>query len=221
MTGTFALSNASNDRLVHQAMLKITQTRHAKSFASEMDWFNLEPSLKNDVTLVSGFYTLLVSEFYPNDGVYAFWGKRFAWTPEEVYKRCFSIHFIADWKPWGKGIQNAKESTPQLKQAYIEWQCKAIDTANANFSWTETALKLVRETEFKENDLSKAMQKIVNEHLVFYLLEQAKLNNKGNIFDATVTFLREFRCTGWIYDSPSGLCILLRVCLSNANCIGA
>ena len=92
-------------------------------FDSEMDWFNADKTVTDDMTLVSGFFTLLVGEFYPRDDIYRFWGKRLQRSPEEIYNHSYSIHFVAGWKPWSRGLGEAHGvETPELRRSFAEWK---------------------------------------------------------------------------------------------------
>lgn len=121
MSGTFALSRSSQDSPIHERMIHVLHHKDAE-VDGDMDWFNTERVLSEDVSLLSGFFTLLVGEFSPRDPVYRFWGKRLHWSDDEVFERAYIIHFIANWKPWSKGIREANGvETRQLQQAYQEW----------------------------------------------------------------------------------------------------
>ncbi|KAA8496546.1 hypothetical protein FVE85_0275 [Porphyridium purpureum] len=88
----------------------------------EMDWFNKDPNVTDQVEAVSGFWTLLVGEFFPGDKIYKYWGSKLGLSPSMVYERAFLFHFIATWKPWSNGIGEAKgRVTPELRRAYREW----------------------------------------------------------------------------------------------------
>ena len=126
MSGTFALSRGHLNQTIHNAMMEVTRNPKNKwsykRWLGDMDWLN-SASLRDDVSLVSGFYTLLVGEFYPGDAIYNYWGKRFGWTPARVLKEAPLVHFIAGWKPWGNGIKEAKgRTTPELELVFNEWR---------------------------------------------------------------------------------------------------
>ena len=93
-----------------------------EKWLGDMHWFNGALDVRDDVTLVSGFYTLLVGEFYPKDAIYSFWANRFGWTSARVLDETHVIHFIANWKPWGSGIKEARgNTTPELERAFLYW----------------------------------------------------------------------------------------------------
>ena len=126
-SGTFVVSPLK-DGVVNTAFLSTLQgslgpSVLGRSFDGEMDWFNADKEVTDNVALVSGFYTLLCGEFFPGDGVYQYWGKRLQKTPEEILDSAHLVHFIAGWKPWASGIGEAHgNETPQLKRIYGIWE---------------------------------------------------------------------------------------------------
>lgn len=126
MSGTFALSRGSKNQTIHRVMSEVLQDPandwSQEKWQGDMHWFNNALDVRDDATLISGFYTLLVGEFYPKDAIYSFWASRFGWTSARVLDEARVIHFIANWKPWGSGIKEAKgNTTPELEQAFSEW----------------------------------------------------------------------------------------------------
>jgi hypothetical protein len=122
MSGTFVVSPLK-DGVLNNAFLSTLTDSVGRSFGSDMDWFNENTYVKDSMSLVSGFYTLLCGKFYPKDKVYQYWGKRLQKTPKEVLESAHLVHFIAGWKPWGSGIREAHgDETPQLKRIYEIWE---------------------------------------------------------------------------------------------------
>lgn len=125
-SGTFAISSGS-DSHTHRAVAQLLHN-HLNKWASikwlgDMQWFNTATEIKDDATLISGFFSLLVGEFYPDDKIYSFWSKRFNWTSAQTFDKAYTIHFIASWKPWGKGLEAANgKITPELARAFAEWR---------------------------------------------------------------------------------------------------
>jgi len=124
MTGTFVIRPCRQHppqgplKLLH-ALLEENTTQEAFGL-SEMDWFN--HYLVHNITLVSGFYTLLTGEFYSHDGAYAYWQRQRNQTAALVLQDAPLIHFISRWKPWKKGIAMAKKNmTEQIIQIYKDW----------------------------------------------------------------------------------------------------
>ena len=126
MSGTFALSRGSANQTIHRIMSEVLHDPEndwsQEKWLGDMHWFNGAIDVRDDVTLVSGFYTLLVGEFYPKDAIYSFWANRFGWTSARVLDEAHVIHFIANWKPWGSGIKEARgNTTPELERAFLQW----------------------------------------------------------------------------------------------------
>jgi hypothetical protein len=121
-TGTFVIRPSRTQGAVRRlhALLDANSTEEAIGLG-EMDWFN-HHLVPDNVTMVSGFYTLLTGEFYPNDGAYGYWAKQRNQTPAEVLQSAPLVHFVSRWKPWKKGIKMAKKNTTQeLIDIYDIW----------------------------------------------------------------------------------------------------
>lgn len=73
-------------------------SRESNRYSGEMDWVNAH--FKDSVTVLDGFYALLIGEWCGRDGVYRHWQKHFDQSSEWVYNHAALVHFIAGWKPW-------------------------------------------------------------------------------------------------------------------------
>lgn len=120
-SGTFVISPSNSTGIAtHRTFDDLLKGSFKAVGASEMDWFNA--NLKDEINLVSGFYTLLCGEFYPGDGIYKRYGKKLGLEPKELLDFVPLVHFIANWKPWGNGIKEAKgKETPELQHIYERW----------------------------------------------------------------------------------------------------
>jgi len=130
MTGTFALSPGA---VIHKIFDTVLKGKDYGTGDGEMDWFNAKFKRSSSLTFVSGLYTLLCGEFFPGDGIFNYWGEKLNLSPNEMLKTAPLVHFIATWKPWGRGIETAEGGvTTELKLIYKRWNeaskkaCKKI-----------------------------------------------------------------------------------------------
>ena len=55
------------------SFLKRVLERCGEQWDGDMDWFNFDRALVDEMSLLSGFFTLLVGEFAPGDPAYRYW----------------------------------------------------------------------------------------------------------------------------------------------------
>ena len=128
VSGTFALSRQGNVSHVHDSMKRVLE-RRGEQWDGDMDWFNSDRALVDEMSLLSGFFTLLVGEFAPGDPAYRYWSNHFGWSPEEVYDNAYLVHFVAGWKPWRSGIREAKgNETEELRRVFRDWKALRDET---------------------------------------------------------------------------------------------
>ena len=126
-SGTFALSSGSPSARVHSILSQVLHNRSnewaSTKWLGDMHWLNSAEGIRDEMTLVSGYFSLLIGEFYPDDNIFSYYSKRFNWSLAKVLDQAYSIHFIAGWKPWGNGVSEAHgKTTPELVKAFQEWE---------------------------------------------------------------------------------------------------
>ena len=92
--------------------------------AGDNDFVNQE--FGNTVTLLHGFYALLVGEWIRGDGIFGFWGQEFNMTAAEVFAAARLVHFVAPQnKPWKTTREELRQRHPdspaELYAAYERW----------------------------------------------------------------------------------------------------
>jgi hypothetical protein len=127
MLGTFLMrptNVTSGSKIVVTKKLEEFLEGHNETVVAgrgDMHWFN-KNDLLNHITLVHGWYALLVGEFYAKDGAFRKIGDQYNMTPAEVLQKATLIHFIARWKPWKKGIDMANGFVnDELRKIYNDW----------------------------------------------------------------------------------------------------
>jgi hypothetical protein len=124
-SGSFVISTErpGNATLANSIVSKLKPILSGEDsgFGADMDWLNKQ-LLAGDLTLVSGWYTLLCGEFYPKDGIYQYFGRELGLSAAEVLQRAHLVHFVASWKPWAEGIHAANgDETTELREIYRRW----------------------------------------------------------------------------------------------------
>eukprot|EP00928_Gymnodinium_smaydae_P098533 TRINITY_DN9183_c0_g1_i1.p1 TRINITY_DN9183_c0_g1~~TRINITY_DN9183_c0_g1_i1.p1 ORF type:complete len:161 (+),score=14.69 TRINITY_DN9183_c0_g1_i1:523-1005(+) len=97
--------------------------QNAGVYPGDMDYLNV--AFHDEITLLPGFNTMLIGEFMPGDKIFNHWGKYYAEDSSWVLDNAYSVHYIADWKPWKWTFKAIKAKFPdapkELVTLYGQW----------------------------------------------------------------------------------------------------